>query len=223
MKKLYVLGGGTISHVRNHLALCAPAFGSTARRLFDLCYDKFRDAKCYLNLTKMADFTSDIITNDDIENRVNELVADFDTKVIIFNVALCDWNGDMAIRTDLDEKYVKSGKYAERLRTSEGYKVMMLKPAEKIIKKIRENRTDIFVIGFKTTCGASEQEQFRAGLELLTMSNINLVLANDTRTRANMILVGGETGYHMTKSRDEALIKIVDITHDKIKEHEQTT
>ena len=29
-KKIYVLGGGTIFHVRPHLALCAAAYGKTA-------------------------------------------------------------------------------------------------------------------------------------------------------------------------------------------------
>jgi hypothetical protein len=213
MKKLYVLGGGTISHVRNHLALCAPAFGSTARRLFDLCYDQFRGMSLNLNLTKMADFTSNLITNDDIRGRVDELINDPDTSVIIFNVALCDWNGEIAVELDSGDKHVKSGKYAERLKTSEGFKMMMLTPAEKIIRKIRAERPDIFVVGFKTTCGATEQGQYEAGLNLLKTSNINLVLANDTRTRANMIIVAGEGSYHLTKNRDEALKKLVDITY----------
>ena len=33
MKKIYILGGGTFNYVRNHLALAAPAFGETARKL----------------------------------------------------------------------------------------------------------------------------------------------------------------------------------------------
>lgn len=28
-KKIYILGGGTVSHVRAHLALCMPAYGKT--------------------------------------------------------------------------------------------------------------------------------------------------------------------------------------------------
>jgi len=212
MKKLYVLGGGTISHVRNHLALCAPAFGSTGRRLFDLCYERFRDINLNLNLTKMADFTSDMVTNADVASRIHELVSDLDTKVIFFNVALCDWTGEIAISMDKNEDKVVSGKYAERLKTSDGFKMMLLSPAEKIIRGIRKTRKDIFVVGFKTTCGATEKEQYLAGLDLLKKSSLNLVLANDTRTRVNMIITPEEAKYHVTKDREVALAQLVDMT-----------
>ena len=33
MKKVHVIGGGTFSDIRTHLALCAPAFGYTAKKL----------------------------------------------------------------------------------------------------------------------------------------------------------------------------------------------
>ena len=33
MKTIYILGGGTFNHVRNHLSIAAPAFGGTARQL----------------------------------------------------------------------------------------------------------------------------------------------------------------------------------------------
>ena len=33
MKNIDIIGGGTVSHVRNHLALCAPAYGTTSRQL----------------------------------------------------------------------------------------------------------------------------------------------------------------------------------------------
>jgi hypothetical protein len=32
-KKVVTVGGGTVSHVRPHLALTAPAYGTTARKL----------------------------------------------------------------------------------------------------------------------------------------------------------------------------------------------
>ena len=213
MKKVYILGGGTISHVRNHLALCAPAFGSTARQILDLCQKKFTDTQNYLFLTKMADFTSPMITNEDVEELVKNINEDLNVKVVFFNVAMCDWNGEIAVNLDEENpELIKSGKYAKRLKTSEGHKVMMLKPAEKIIKRIRENRKDIFVVGFKTTCGATEQEQYIAGLNLLKTNSINLVLANDTRTRLNMIITPEEAKYQVIKNREWALAELVDMT-----------
>lgn len=55
MKKIYILSGGTMSHARNPLALCAPAFCGTARRLEHLIHtwaSPKMDAR--LCLTRMA-------------------------------------------------------------------------------------------------------------------------------------------------------------------------
>ena len=41
-KSVIILGGGTFSHISNHLALSAPAFGSTAKQLYSLCKEKLR-------------------------------------------------------------------------------------------------------------------------------------------------------------------------------------
>lgn len=212
MKKLYILGGGTFSHIRNHLALSAPAFGRTARKLNTLCLTRFKDMEVELILTKMANSNSELVTNEDVRARVEGLREDFNTKVIFFNVALCDWNAEVAVNMDSTEERIPSGKYAERLKTSDGYKMMMLTPALKIITGIRAGRKDIFVVGFKTTCGAEPDEQYKAGLGLLKSSSVNLVLANDTRTRMNMIITPEEARYHTTTDRDSALIQLVDMT-----------
>lgn len=215
MNKLYILGGGTVSYVRNHLALCAPAFGKTARQLYLLCEDRFTDMKVYKILTKMADCKSNIITNDDIKQQVEGLKGDPGTKVIFFNVAMCDWTGEMAVSIDRGETRVPSGKYAERLKTSEGHKMMMLSPAEKVIRWVKEDREDIFLVGFKTTCGETEDKQFDAGFGLLRDSSADLILANDTRTRVNMII--HEKGSYITKDREEALVKLVDTASSLIR------
>ena len=35
-RQTYILGGGTFQPIRNHLALCAPAFGTTAKTMKEL-------------------------------------------------------------------------------------------------------------------------------------------------------------------------------------------
>ena len=215
-KLIHIIGGGTISHVRNHLALCVPAFGSTAKILYELFeekipqerrYDLFKDDDSSLwtslKLTKLAGGI-DLETNEDVEKYVDELIADERTKVIIFNVALVDFKGQI--------ENVPSGKYANRLETKEGPKVMHLSPTEKIIGKIRKTRKDIFVVGFKTTAGATTDQQYIKGLELLKKNSLNLVLANDTITRNNMIIAPEETRYGETTDRSAILKTLVDIT-----------
>ncbi len=216
---IHILGGGTFSWCRSHLALAAPAFGNTARGIHAMYADTeypMIDGRKHikminpsrLHLTKMADSTSEIVTNDDVAALVDRLVADPDCRVIYFNVALCDFDGAIHENKQgivYDHPVVESGKYAERLKTSNGKQTMFLTPADKIIGRIRQTRKDIFVVGFKTTTGATSDEQYAAGLNLLKANSLNLVLANDTGTRNNMIIAPEETRYCETTDRYEVI------------------
>jgi len=219
-KKVHIFGGGTFSHVRNHLALAAPAFGTTAKRLYELCKERFDTMDVYLHLTKMADPNSNLVTNQDVEAKLKELHDDFTTEVIFMNAALCDYDGSIVEETRITTTFhgkievpikTKSGKYEERLKTKDGNQKMILEPANKLLKQIREGRKDITVIAFKTTCGATEREQYLAALDLMKKNSVNLVLANDTKTHLNMIITPEETQYHVTTDREEALKQLVDI------------
>lgn len=210
MKQVHIIGGGTFSYVRNHLALAMPAFGTTAKRLADLCDVQFPNMNVNLTLTKMANSNAEIVTNEDVQIWVENLKKDYETKVIFFNVGLCDFDGSI-LGEDRDE-LTESGKYEERLKTSEGEQFMQLSPANKILKSIREGRKDIFLVAFKTTCGATEKEQYLAGLDLLKKNSCNLVLANDVKTRKNMIITPEEAKYYVTNDRNEVLEKLVKMT-----------
>lgn len=55
MKQIHIIGGGTVFHVRPHLALSAPAYGAAAKKIASLCEEKFTDKmKINLHLTRMA-------------------------------------------------------------------------------------------------------------------------------------------------------------------------
>jgi hypothetical protein len=215
-KLVHVIGGGTVSHVRNHLALCAPAYGTTARRLAELSQTQSDTMDVILHLTKMGDPKSKIETNDDLKRLVLELVDDFKTKIVFWNPAVVDFDGAIG--------EVISGKYAERLKTSgpdgtaQSYD-LKLTPADKLVDLIRNGgegrkpRKDIFLVSFKTTSGATPEEQYRVGLNMLKRSSSNLVLANDTVTRLNMVIVPEEASYHVTTDREEALKGLVEMAH----------
>lgn len=193
---IYVFGGGTFSYVRSHLALAAPAFGQTAKDIHD--YLRFGlDTPSELVLTKMADPASKIVTNDDVAKAIDDLIADPKTKMIILNVALCDYDGQIGD--------VGSGKYATRLKTKDGQQDMRLTPADKIVGRIRKERKDIFVVAFKTTSGATSDEQYSAGLHLLKANSVNLVLANDLVTRNNMVITPEEARHYETTNRGDAI------------------
>src|SRR5580698_7043330 len=167
MKNIEIIGGGTVFHVRNHLALCAPAYGTTSRRLEDILLnsDEALDYGINLHLTKMADHRSSLETNEDVSKLVNQLIASHETKIIFFNPALVDYEGSITTSGPVgyewsDNLVTPSGKYQTRLKTSEGEQSMLLWPSQKVLGKIRKERKDIFLIAFKTTCGATEDEQF---------------------------------------------------------------
>jgi hypothetical protein len=213
-----IIGGGTISHVRNHLALCAPAYGTTAKRLHDLCESLAPTHFNHVNLhlTEMGGGREDLETNEDISKLVDKLIADPRTKIIFFNPALVDFDGFIYRSGAVGYEWsdcipTDSGKYAERLHTSKGEQEMLLRPSHKILPKIRKERKDVFLVAFKTTCGASEDEQFLAGLDLLKANSCNLVLANDTKTRKNMVITPEQTRYFTTTDRELALRGLVEM------------
>lgn len=207
-KKIVIIGGGTVMHVKNHLALCAPAYGTTAKQIAQLCRDFIPKMDTQLHLTKMAG-GHEMETNDDVENFLHTIVNDLNVKIVFMNAAICDFSGSI--------KEEVSGKYSGRLKTADGDVTMTLHPTDKLLGKIRSHRKDIFLVAFKTTCGATEDEQYQAGLKLLKTNSCNLVLANDTKTRTNMIITPEEARYHITTDRKEALKQLVDMA--KLRSH----
>jgi hypothetical protein len=193
-----ILGGGTFEPVRNHFSLAAPAFGTTARKLNQMILGS------ELYLTKMADPNSKLISNDDVSNFIDTLLDDDSVGTIILNVAFCDFKS-----RPIDG--VENGFHAERLLTAEGDFNLTLTPTEKVIKKIRLKRPDIFLVGFKTTTNKSPEDQFLTGLKMMKSTKCNLVLCNDTVTRNNLIITPEESIYGQTTDRDKSLQELVDI------------
>jgi hypothetical protein len=196
-----IIGGGSSVDVRTHLALSCKVYGTTAKALARLCALRGRDSE--LILTRMADPASSYETNTDLAVLVDDLIADHTAKIIFWNVAVCDFEGQ------IDD--IPSGAKAPRLRSREGEQIMRLTPAPKLVGQLRALRKDFFVVGFKTTAGASADEQYAAGLGLLKESHLNLVMANDVITRRCMVIVPEEARYHETLDREEALTGLVEM------------
>lgn len=214
--RIHIIGGGTVFHVRPHLAISAPAYGETAREIHRILSDMGVD-DVQVNLTRMASQhpgVSDLETNQDIDRLLTKLTADPTTKIIFMNAALCDFEGSI-----MDgEEQTYSGKSQPRL-TSDQYYNLRLTPADKIIRRIREVRKDIFLVGFKTTAGKSPTDQYLAGLNLLKKSSCNLVLANDIHTRLNQVITPEQSRYHETTDRKTALRGLVEMTLLRSKLH----
>lgn len=207
-KKLHIIGGGTVYHIAPHLALCAPAYGSTPRHLMLMACTSQSDLDVQLHLTSMAaGRNTGLETNNDIEQFIDGLVADPATKVIMLPAALCDFEATI-YGSDPSER----GKNSTRLQSREGNVSVTLTPANKIVGKIRQHRKDIFAVAFKATMGATPEEQYIAGLNLLKESSVNLVFANDGKTKLNMVITPEEAKYHETTDRKAALQGLMEMT-----------
>ena len=180
-KRIVVFGGGTVMHVRNHMALCTPAYGATAKKLVTLLLGQ--EFSIDLRLTKMADASSRMETNQDVEEELHRVLADPNTAGVVFNVALCDFSGQLG--------KVPSGKYAPRLQTREVPPLglaMVLKPTPKLLGLVKQQRPDIKSIGFKTTADEPAEAQINKANRMASEHGISLMLANDTVTRNNIVL-----------------------------------
>lgn len=227
-KNIFIFGGGTIAHVTSHLALCAPAYGRTARLLTTLVNKRFPNCNVYTELSKMAGHGFGFETNEDLVARLEDIKGDPQTKIIFLTCAVVDYKpylvetwepvdsdpvtGERELAKD-GPVITCIGKDKCRLSSTRNPEVDIHCMAfDKFISNIRTGRKDIFVVGFKATCGASKQEMFENGLRLCKEGSVNLVLVNDVKTRWNMIVTPEEAAYHETDDRIEVLTQLVDMT-----------
>jgi hypothetical protein len=210
-RQIHVVGGGTIEPVREHLALAARAYGSTARRIGELCGTYWTGMDVNVHLTRMADPESRLETADDLRDLAHDITTDFRTKVVFWSPAVTDFKGSVGD--------IPSGLHADRL-SSQAPHHLELTPQDKIVHMFRRDsvdgmkpRKDIFAVGFKTTTGATPEQQYSAGLKLVKQSSLNLVLANDTITRNNMVVTPEEAPYHETTDREMALRGLLEMAY----------
>jgi hypothetical protein len=222
-KVIHIIGGGTRFHLDSHLYLGSKASGATARQIAELCHKHDPDQKMdvQVHLTDMAESYADrapgrppLDTNEHVKQLVEQLVLDPTTKIVFFNASIVDF--DARFTNEWSETLV--GKNAGRLRTkgSSGESLtysLELTPSEKIVRLFRKDRKDIFLVAFKQTYDATPEEQYQQGLDMLKASSANLVLANDSKTRLNMIITPEEASYCVTTNRQEALTQLVEMAH----------
>lgn len=224
-KDIHVIGGGTVTHVRPHLAIAAPAYGRTVHDIFSVLWDNGKDpypGTVHLYTTRMAGNQHEIWnsrvgteqaeppnleTNEDIAALLDRLVEDPKPKIIFLPAALVDFE-PVCLARNSKVTSTNFGKNHPRLSSEDRF-ALELGPADKIIRRVRRDRKDIFLVGFKTTTGAAPQEQFEAGLRLVKQASCNLVLANDLTTRLNMIVTPEQAPYAVSADRRSVLRELV--------------
>ena len=205
MNKCVIIGGGTFNHISCHLSLAAPAFGSTARQLAHIMNVKYADKfDTTLVLTKMAYQHSNLVTNDDVAGYVDGVLGDPLVKIIVMNAAICDF--------EIDNPSDQT-----RLSSQQDYPVVLKGIKGKILSTIKVRRPDIVVCGFKTTHGATHDQQAKKGVASMNSNNLNLVLANDVGTRENILI--SDTGRDYMDDRGALLERMMAIAVSRVKPH----
>lgn len=242
MRQIHIIGGGTVAHIRPHLALAAPAYGKVVRDLASILYQSDFDGLVHTWTTKMAgnkhtvwtartglddDEPRNMETNADVAALLDELVAAPEPRIIFLPAALCDFDASYILEpvdrigetNEGGKPNCGVGKHLPRLRSDDAPYALRLVQAEKVIQRVRKTRKDIFLVGFKTTTGAEPQAQFEAGLTLVKKASCNLVLANDLTTGLNMVVTPEQAPHHVSKDRRHTLRQLVGMTLERSKGH----
>lgn len=235
MRKIHIIGGGTVAHVRPHLAICAPAYGKTTRDLYNILVGSDFDGLVYTYTTKMAGNRKTIWqrrsgvedmeplnleTNADVAKLLDDIVVlDPDPSIVFLPAALVDFDAT-GVFADVFGRGTPGpvGKQHPRLSSTEQHE-LTLRPAEKVIRAVRKQRKDVFLVGFKTTTGASPQAQFDAGLRLVKQASCNLVLANDLETKLNMVVTPEQAPHYVSTDRRHVLRQLVGMALERSKGH----
>lgn len=170
-----VIGGGTFSDVTPHLSLCTRAFGTTAKQIDTVL--KGLAIHSHLVLTKMANSESDLISNKDVQDYITSALRNPELKAVVFNTAMCDFRGEIEnFSPDI------------RLTSNDWYQMSLYPDTVKVLASIKKERPDVFLVGFKTTAHKSQLEQIQAAKTQILNCGCDLVLANDIKTRANILI-----------------------------------
>lgn len=144
---VHIIAGGTISRIRPHLALCAPAYGKTGRQLERLCQQHPKTKKDWtveMHLTKMANPESEVETNDDVTRLLRGIIEEMETKIIFMPVALCDFKATEVFdlgQADLDvDEQGRFRPVSGEVEIRKGLSAMLRKEMLNEEKRIQEER-----------------------------------------------------------------------------------
>lgn len=228
VRHIDIVGGGTRIKVRPHTDLTSVAYGSTAKTIEEVirysdgmsCIGQlFSNRAPRMHLTKMAGGSVGDHP-DDLEALAHTIINDPAAKIVFWTPAIVDFDATIgALEIDNPSQNILGAQSSQRLKSHMEYSMVLKPRRNKIINIFRQTpnkngvvRKDLFVVGCKTTAGASGQEMYEAGLRLLKKASLNLVLVNDITRKQNMIVTPEEAAYHETSDREEVIYNLVEMT-----------
>ena len=211
-KTVIIISGGTVSYIRPHFAVCAPAYGTVGndihREFWTQDFHMHKDDLTLINAqTKMAYKGSGIETTEDLSNYIDHIMEDKKVAAIVMAAAVCDFHAESISSMKCTDVSWEIGKEYERLKSNEKIAVGLV-PSEKIVRKIKDKRPDIHLTTFKTVTNKTNSEMLEIGEGSMNAIRSDVTLINDIALRKNGILTksGSITFYD---HRHEAVSRIV--------------
>ena len=93
--------------------------------------------------------------------------------------------------------------YKGKISSSKGGLALKLRPAPKIIKDIRRERNDIFLVQFKLEVGKKRKDLINVACNSLVKNNADLVVANDLEDFKGL----SYRGYIIDKNKNVAIVR----------------
>lgn len=184
--QIVIIGGGTICPMNEYTALCAPSFGKMAHQL-TRAFRVHPDNKMRVNQVLSSMAGGYFNTIEGLEEIANSLVEDASVKVVILAASVCSPNENDEI-------------------TREAYA-----GADTIIP-ILLSREDLFVVGFSTTFGCTDEEAETLGRDLMNETGLHMIVVNDPQTRTNFVIDRDGNKSSETTDRDRLATIIANMT-----------
>ncbi len=165
-QKIIVTAGGTSEPIDAVRTITNRALGKMGTAIAETCYMQGADVLLLRAKNSIAgrfDIKEQIFeTSQDLEELIRKNVANYD--VLFHTAAVSD--------------FVSEKKLDEKLESQESF-TLKLKPAPKIINKIKTWNPKIKLIGFKAVYKLPEKELIKVGMEKLHDSNSDYIIVND--------------------------------------------
>jgi hypothetical protein len=213
VKNVVIYGGGIRIPVFNHFSICAFAGGNTARQLAEM-YQSHPDCNMdiHLKISRIGGGDKSIDTITDLENDIDRVTKDPSTRIVIMSAAVPNYAPSSIYGSEIE--------FSDHLRMTEKYinslgkdnKMSLdLERLPRVVKNVRKERKDVFLVLFKTVANESRKDAFEQGLKLMKTTSANLVFVNDIVRKDNFIITPEESTYG-AGNREDTLRMLVDMS-----------
>lgn len=224
-KCVLITAGNTSEPIDRVRSITNTASGKLGSIIADAFYEKGGNVVyvCGKNSAKPTSPTLQTITIEgvtDLERTVRELAEQYTFDCIVHSMAVSDYTvkgiltyeelSEAILNSKSPVLNTKTGKLSSDLSNP----VILLERAPKIIHEFRQLQPQALLVGFKLLVGVTEEELYKAGINIMKKNGCDLVCANDlnniNQDRHEAILISTDGQYKKLSTKAEIAAAIAD-------------